>query len=746
MTQYARRSVARSLIIVAVVSCLVLQTFVATVPATALTTPPQPAINTDSSNSTTNTAASASSSGPFKILASADSDPARNETMIPFTDYGPNGANTYNVSAGIPPFSFETTGLPNGKINALAPRTDGFRKQLSTDIHIPYEDKWVKPDETAIVSARNMTNKTVRTAGVNHEVVNGYYALGKSEPRNGWLPTRNALITGGSDPRIVNPWAVEVNKGKTVSYESRNSKAVSEFDTKPRIAKRPAGNSIGTNWFDGGGKIKFHSNFSERNITVLKNQWAGIARTSPGAFLDGQFIVSPDDVTVLAPSDFRLINPSNWETTLEDECKVTKRVSLPGTNNTTTRTEYYDVRKWEQLSIVDTKVTKRVSLGGDERRGRRATFNFGNPQSGTLQVSHRVEVTLQRRWGKDGEHPDCVSESYSETIGTKSIVADSTGVSVAQPDELSVTVHAIDREPTNELYITINGTQDLSGQPLGQIRLSPSGSKKSETIYGPWRFYPVSLYDSITKFVGDRKKTVPTTFGHPVGKKEAAHLYRDYAALGNWSKRGRLRYQVDKRTSSTNISDRSLPPGVVNRKGETPLYTRYAGKTYMTDAQLQNLQANAEDIFGNSIQTTVKHITYQESKIKMQNDGKTVHVRLFDPDTSTGISGAKLAVDGAKTSTVTTNASGWATVQSTTALVTVGFEGTDPMSGASTFYEKAYTSHYVRIFMLERSGDLYRWISGMIHQVLLVVEWAALLLFLMWYKLMFKPNRKSGQA
>jgi hypothetical protein len=48
--------------------------------------------------------------------------------------------------------------------------------------------------------------------------------------------------------------------------------------------------------------------------------------------------------------------------------------------------------------------------------------------------------------------------------------------------------------------------------------------------------------------------------------------------------------------------------------------------------------------------------------------------------------------------------------------------------------------------MLERSGDLYRWLSGMIHQVMLVVEWAALLLFLMWYKLMFKPNRKSGQA
>jgi hypothetical protein len=166
----------------------------------------------------------------------------------------------------------------------------------------------------------------------------------------------------------------------------------------------------------------------------------------------------------------------------------------------------------------------------------------------------------------------------------------------------------------------------------------------------------------------------------------------------------------------------------------------------MTDAQLQNLQANAEDIFGNSIQTTVKHITYQESKIKMQNDGKTVHIRLFDPDTSAGIGGVELAVDGAKTSTVTTNASGWATVQSTTALVTVGFEGTDPMSGASTFYEKAYTSHYVRIFMLERSGDLYRWISGMIHQVLLVVEWAALLLFLMWYRLVFKPNRESRQA
>jgi hypothetical protein len=223
-------------------------------------------------------------------------------------------------------------------------------------------------------------------------------------------------------------------------------------------------------------------------------------------------------------------------------------------------------------------------------------------------------------------------------------------------------------------------------------------------------------------------------------------MYRDFAALGNWSKEGPMLLTVTRREIGAWGTEPALPQDVVHRNNSAPFYSVYGGRTYMTDAEIRLLQANAEDIFGNDIDVSVERISYQEPQLDMQSDGKTVYVRLFDPNTGTGLGGRTLNLTGTDRSQVVTNATGWAVVTANTSFVSATFEGTPILRGSAPFYSGVRSNHYATIFALERSGNLYLWLGRMIHEALLVVEWLALLLFLTWYKLVFKPTDKHGAS
>jgi hypothetical protein len=695
-----------------------------------------------SSNNTT-------AEGPFQILASADRDSARNTTKIPFTAYTPSGTTTYNVSAGAPPVAFDTTGFTEQSASVYAPRTDAYRKRLTTDIHVPYADDWVSnPDELRVVSAGNNTTRNITTGtGITYPVMNGYYALGQIEPRNGWLPTRNAVITEGDNPRVTNPVRVEVNRGEFLSYEARNGQALDEFTTNLNHSRIPSGSPTVNQWYDDGSGITVQSSFSNRSFTVVDDHWVGVARMSPGAYSDGQFILSPDGVSIFAPSDFWFTGPSDWERTIEDGCKVTRTVTVIRNGNLTTvqRTTYYDVRQWERWNLVDTDTNQDVSVGGSSARQTGSSrYQVSNPRSGTISASHEVEVTLRRTWG-NSSHPQC-TWSRSETLTPESTADHTAEASVSRPDELSITVHAVDRQRLNQIFVTVNGSQDLSGQPVGRIRLSTLASDKFETIYGPWRFYPVRLYDSIEERTPNGTEDLPGSFNQPVPSDHVPHMYRDFAALGNWSKKGPMLLTVTRREIGAWGTEPALPQDVVHRNNSAPFYNVYGGRTYMTDAEIRLLQANAEDIFGNDIDVSVERISYQEPQLDMQSDGKTVYVRLFDPNTGTGLGGRTLNLTGTDRSQVVTNATGWAVVTANTSFVSATFEGTPILRGSAPFYSGVRSNHYATIFALERSGNLYLWLGRMIHEALLVVEWLALLLFLTWYKLVFKPTDKHGAS
>lgn len=678
--------------------------------------------------------------GSFRLLAGNDADPNRNTTTTTIYDYSDlldsdNELESYNISNGLPPWELDRDSLTAAQAREVATRTDGYRHLASNPVYVAHDDRWISLTNDAVTDV--VVYRNYDSEGPE------YYVFAHVEPRPGYLPVRNAEVEASDDGSlaVINPNEAEVNVGEYMRYEERLKQGAAALtDTGLSESRYPA--SGDTSWFTVGENATATGYHSDRSYSVIADHWAGIGRVSPGVFYRGQFISDPGPMRVYAPTDFRVYVPPYYEEIEEDACSITR-------NNTTYD---YDETEWESWSLKSVEQEVNVTLLGDgetdlTRQGNStSTANiyrfdesaFEEGEASTIRVRSTVNLTLTHTYG---ERSPCGDWETTVNVTRIQTVEKTYGFSVHDPESLTVTVYAVDKEPLNRMYVEIEGERNITTQAIGFINVRMGG--QNYTLSGPWRFYPLTLYESVATRTHDAVTIQEASYQQPVPPDTVPHLYRDYAEPGNMTvEQQTLTLLSRERTIKRNLTGGTLPPSVIHTTGDTPLYRTWGGTPLgVEDSDLSSTEIEAVDVFGNPIDTTVKQIEYEDTSLTFRHDGMTVYIRL----TSNGkpLGGRTLYLRGAARDTAVTNSSGWVRVEAESYLVGATFRGTPWTAESGPYYDSVSDSSIVPALFMRPAAGVYEWLALLVNRLFIIAEWLALGLVLLWVGWLIRRPRSK---
>jgi len=280
--------------------------------------------------------------------------------------------------------------------------------------------------------------------------------------------------------------------------------------------------------------------------TVLADHWGGIARITPGAYLNGSFIVRDGPTRVYAPSDYRVGVPPGLSETYEYD----------GPDNDTD--EELEATVYETWELANLTVDKSVRIGSTEGKPgeSRGVFQFDSVSGNSVEMESTVSLTLTHTYGinitcttepsPENETTDSETTEGNETVERNETDTDASGCEKAPPDEvdvpedkgnsswegvetisivhtvrqshsllihdpenLSVEVYVLNKS-INEMYIVLEGEQSFSTEAIGEITVT-NGDRSFE-LQSPWRFYPIALHQNVTTTNGEDSIQYPTTF------------------------------------------------------------------------------------------------------------------------------------------------------------------------------------------------------------------------------------------
>lgn len=713
------------------------------------------------SNGNTDTAQRTIGVAPKQIDSSEGNPLIEDETgayrLLTNNDHELNGTGEYDTMYGIPVARLEqrmvAEGSPLMRVDnrtltlsqaaQFGLLTDSYRENLYLPVQLPTDDTWQSVDEVEIVD----THFLGFSANETHSqwTGEGRFVWVKTKSGVGWKPVRNAEVfrertssdysTG--ELYIDNKGEAEVYDGDIINYTEFNRQVVEEtfIETGPDRSQVVVSGDE-PRYSLGSASVSGHWS-GEHDVIV--DQYASTARIDGGAVYDDFWLVNPDGINVTVLNDYRLQTPPRYES--ESQCTYTSG----------NETKHGTDTEWEEWTRTDYENTVRLYHDGTyyEPQTGEYIFNIDNPQDSTLVPYSRTEVTFTHEYGVDSTCPgNDWSESETVTV-SNTYNATSHNIKPATAEDLDISVYLVDKGYEREVYFDMVGDKRPEVNPLDKIELVAEGdrvSSKNLILRTPWIFVSQSLYDRV-----EMRQEGFDEWRYPSTKAGASlhHLHRDYLDANRYklATQGNIRVNINQKERSQVYEGVSVSPYVNSTAGNVELYQTVGGKITEVpgDRVLNNPRAYATDVFGNRWEVDVVKREYTETNIKLEVSGSRIDGQLVDSE-SNGVSGKELSLNGARNSTVTTDSNGEFTIYiaDDAPITSVEFGGDSYRAELDTYYDSSQMRITTPTNMMNVIGTPLGYVSDMISNLMVFVEWMVLGLFIVyWLRFRDQEPRKG---
>lgn len=682
-----------------------------------------------------------SGDGPFRLLTNNDLRP--NGTADHDNIYSIPSAliQQREVAGGPPLLRIDNRTLTLYQMAQYGMLTDSYRENLYNPVRLSTNSSWTDFKDVNVVDTHFLGFTANESHGQWTNESRLIWAKTESEP--GWRRVRNAKVFRKSTDSehslgelyIKNKAEAEIYDGDPINYTAFNRQVVKEtfIDTGPSKSQVVMA--------DGDPRYRLEnatvSGYWQGDKTVIMDHYASIARITEGAVYDDFWLVNPSGINVTVLNDYRVKTPSNYEST--SQCTYVENNETK-TGNTT---------KFETWTRINQDSTIRLNHGGTYYQSDGFIFHINNPRETKLTPYSQASITFKHTYGKESTCPNS-GWSTTETV-TVSNTYNSTSQNIkpVTAKDLNITVYIADKGYEKNLYFQVQGNQHPSVNPLETIEFTASGPRvdnKRVILQTPWIFIPQSLYDRVEmRQQGYNEWKYPSTHANA----PLHYLQRDYldGTSYTYSGQSNIRITSDKRVQSQVFEGVSVSPYVNDTYGNIELYKTIGGKVMKVpgDRKLNNPTAYATDIFGNRWEVDVVRRQYSETDVTISTNDGVIHGQLTDGN-GTGVPGRTIQLYGAKNSSVTTGPNGQFTayVAADAGITTMEFNGDPLQSNRETYYEAVKASVTTPTNMANMIGTPIGYVSAMISNLMLFVEWILLGLFITWWIKYRDQQARSG--
>ncbi|WP_369802704.1 PKD domain-containing protein [Haloarcula sp. K1] len=636
------------------------------------------------------------------------------------------------VAEGSPLIRIDNQALTLSQAAQFGLLTDSYRENLYLPVRLPTNDTWQSIQDVEVVDTYFLGFSANETHG--QWTGDSRLIWVKTKSGVGWKPVRNAHVyRSHSDGEystgefyIDNKDEAEVYNGDTINYTEFNRQVVEETFIKTGPDKSQVVVSEGEPRYSLG-NASVSGRWSGKH-EVIVDQYASTARIDGGAIYDDFWLVNPDGINVTVLNDYRLQTPSRYES--ESDCTYTVG----------NETKHGTDTKWEEWTRTNYDNTVRIYHAGTyyEPKTGEYIFNIQDPQDSKLVPYSRTEVTFTHEYGVDSTCPgNDWSESETVTV-SNTYNATSHNIKPATAEDLNITVYLVNQGQERAVYFDTIGDKRPEANPLDNIELVADGdrvSRKNLILRTPWIFVSQSLYDRV-----EMRQEGFDEWRYTSTEPEASlhNLHRDYLDANKYKigNQGNIKVTVNERRRSQVYEGVNVSPYVNSTAGNVQLYQTVGAKITEVpgDRELNNPRAYATDVFGNRWEVDVVRRNYTETDIELEPSGSRIDGQLIDSE-GNGVPEKELSLSGAQNSTVTTNKNGNFSiyVADDAPITSVEFKGDSYRADHDIYYDSSKTRIATATNMINIIGTPMGYLSDMISNLMVFVEWMALGLFIVYW-------------
>jgi len=739
----------------------------------------------------------------YRVLANndADIDPAN----ISYTGYFEND---YPLG----PVELNAESQSPSQALRYAATQDLYIRQITDYGAIPHKDRWIPYSSRFSTQKTQFLLVHEHNTYDGPKSTDGKWFVRVTNQDGQWRPVYNAEVrwdSGQEEHYVANPDEALIHEAYYGDTIGRSLHVVDQYMAYANRSDRVAVPMVdGHELFQTSNGASIPRKWGQSNFDTVRDSWVGITQVFGSVWYRDSYVSGGSPTRgAYVPYDYRAVTPPDYS--YQDQCRVTHTVTrtitennttqnITGNNtarnvteNNTTRTvtsthnHHYDRTKWATYELVNSsaKVTSlrldRPGFSGesewneiipgtwlaiDETTSRSFAYPRGRyTLTATLDVTSEVET----RWGITSSR--CKERTHSSTDTYTHTTQYSVPVTITDFDSpnLNVSVTHIDGAGDDRLILTWDGDQDLPADPWTQLHLDING--KTIDVDSPWRFYGVSRNDEVEVRSTSGAATHDVTYTED---DRWPAIYRYQTSVANVTM-GFPQQDVQSQrwgwitpvagAVATNLAGAPLPDGVNAPENEAPteLYTQLVATVNSNDldtgesVRVEGVSTPFGGTLGGSqidayskpyTQTALRLTDVNSSSTGVGHEGELVLT-----DASGGVlAGKTLTVvhgDGTK-ETVTTNATGRASIRWDGVVVHARYDGDVWETGRGSAYYKSDSLTYLLPpgeLTFSAVGTVGAYISTAISDALIFVEWIALGIFAVWYvRMRRRPSKRRG--
>lgn len=616
--------------------------------------------------------------------------------------------------------------------------TDGYRETLYTPTILPQEDSWqdyigADVEDIHTVGVDSLGNESEDSDDVQ------VYATISGQP--GQVPVRNAEIRErrvSGEEYVANPTEAEVYDGDMISYDEINQRSVDltfgesdrtesyvplEGDTEDPLYETKSVEREG----------ELHD-----EETFVKDHFVGTARVTEGALYDDFWIANPDGIEITLMADWRAVVPYTENNRYEEESECTYSCNCDEDGcqtckGTDTDYEYYE---WEGYSeFFEIRADGEWYEAPDENN----VIVVDDTPEGTYRIANVIGAEYTRYTGTDSTCPGNTEGPDPEefVVPSNNFQDIDHPIQPAKIDDLDITVYLADKDPNQELYVEVEGDQRPEENPLDRVVVEDTNRDEVWTMRTPWVAYPQSLYSSLDYRTESGDLEVFTSVNEDA---TLPNLHRDYLD-GNTYRSGQhdtIRVYGGGQEKAQIYEGINVGEYVVDTVGDVELWGTYGGRIGGSESgkPIGNLEAEATDLFGNTMEVDVEHVEYVSTNIEYEynSDSDKLEGTLLDED-GNGVGGRQISISGGDTSEVTTDQNGDFEVgfDKDTVTMRMEFEGDPLRANLDAHYDETTTRAFTGHLHVQAVNTPIGYVSDMISNVMIFANWIALGIFFVWW-------------
>mgnify|MGYP000091377824 FL=1 len=694
----------------------------------------------------------------FRVLASNDPDPGRGSSAVPVYEYGENGTITeVNRTVVTQPVQLWDSNIQSRDALLIANESDMYQSGLHGLVQVPYRDKWMTLQDWWDGEFRILP---IYTGDPDRATSNdGQYTVEVRHPNGWWNPVYNAdvervdgnlSVTNPGEALVLSSYYSNVFERKIQIIESllQHSEMAPSESAARRTSVLPTEDGDEVYSTTDGANVNLQ--WQPGSHSLVRDAYVGNIDVVPGVWHAGRYVTPSQQLTTYIPWDYRIEEPADYSES--GTCTITHQHNQ--SNTTVTHDHTYPLTRWADYQIIDSNASVVSVTAGNisldrTRPGMWTTMNYTTsrprhlpPGNYNLTATLRIEVEMETHYGVSSAQ--CSEWDTRRTVNRTVELQYSIPIETVNSDDLSIDVQVYDRPGRDIVAVNWNGAQGLTAGAAAWEDVEIQIGEKTMYVTAPWRFYSVSRNTHVEERTQSGTTQVEASHSYN-GAYPAMLRYRmspaNVSVLAEQSADQRIWWETTYVAQNRSVPASSLLSTIVAPENTKPtyLYDQYAGILKSMDRTMgETVDAQAGDVWGYPVDTSVSVVRYQESRLTMTMNHSTGMVEVLLSD-STGdpISNRLVTLDGASVQNVTTDANGRATAPVSGTLVRAHFGGDNWREPQSQYYLETHSYGVSPTSFVAGATDLFGYLNVAISNSLLFIEWLVLGLFaLFWMRFM----------